>query len=315
MPAVSAQTIGYQEISNIQAAKNAINVPIYNGQLVSINFSEAGETIMYLAASDRSRFVYNTDAPVGNAQSIFLLPIERINFPGAIATNHPNLVVKTLDSQGQSHLYNFRIQFQNGAMKSSGIKIVKDAIPVVLTPKLTDKIRVSSGQSVGVDAVERGLELAISKKYTTTDDPVVPAVRDFVFRVRNGETVNESLLATNLRPAVVESLAELYLQLELPAKLTDNINPSPQKSVSAAESSQVKETIPVLDDSSSYIENLDRQIQDRIDSGKLIKNSKEHKQLQSAIQDIKSGILPREAALNKKLSIAWFSLFLDGFHS
>jgi hypothetical protein len=169
-----------------------------------------GEHITYIAPSDKSQFAFNSNLPVETkeAQSIYLLPIKKIDFQGTYQTSHPNLIVKTINGLGESKQYNFLASFSSGVMTSTGIKIVP---PAQSTPFDSNKIRVSAGQTINADAVERGLKLAIAKQFVKLDDPVVNKVRNFVFMLRNGHSVNEAIAQTGINPSVVESLGEIYI--------------------------------------------------------------------------------------------------------
>lgn len=213
--------VKYDLVSTADAVRGAIPVTLYFGKIISLDFTEAGEYITFIAPSDRSQFVYNTDLPVnsGEAQSVYLLPIEKINFKGTYQTSHPNLIVKTIDSSGQSKQYNFIINFSSRVMTSTGIKIIPST-----KKSLNDsnKIRVSAGQTINADDIERGLRIAIVKQFIEADDPVVNKVRNFVFMLRNGDSVNNAITRTGVNPSVVESLGEMYLEAELTARLKQN---------------------------------------------------------------------------------------------
>ena len=212
--------VKYDLVSTADAVKGAIRVTLYFGKIISLDFTEAGEYITFMAPSDRSQFVYNTDLPVnsGEAQSVYLLPIEKINFKGTYQTSHPNLIVKTIDSSGQSKQYNFIINFSSGVMTSTGIKI----IPSTKKSPNDSKIKVSAGQTINADDIERGLRIAIVKQFIEADDPVVNKVRNFVFMLRNGNSVNDAITHTGVNPSVVESLGEMYLDAELTTRLKQN---------------------------------------------------------------------------------------------
>lgn len=213
--------VKYDLVSTADAVRGAIPVTLYFGKIISLDFTEAGEYITYIAPSDRSQFVYNTDLPVnsGEAQSVYLLPIEKINFKGTYQTSHPNLIVKTINNSGQSKQYNFIINFSSGVMTSTGIKIIPSTKK---SPNDSNKIRVSAGQTINADDIERGLRIAIVKQFIKADDPTVNKVRNFVFMLRNGNSVNEAITHTGINPSVVESLGEMYLDAELTTRLKQN---------------------------------------------------------------------------------------------
>lgn len=202
--------VKYDLISTDDATKGIIPITLYFGRIVSIDFTDAGEYITYIAPSDKSQFVFNSNSPVETkeAQSIYLLPIKKIDFQGTYQTSHPNLIVKTINDLGESKQYNFLASFSSGVMASTGIKIVPPAQP---TPLDSHEIRVSAGQSVNADAVEQGLRIAIAKQFVKSDDPVVNKVRNFLFMLRNGHSVNEAIAQTGINPSVVESLGEIYI--------------------------------------------------------------------------------------------------------
>ncbi len=213
--------VKYDLVSTADAVRGAIPVTLYFGKIISLDFTEAGEYITFIAPSDRSQFVYNTDLPTnsGEAQSVYLLPIKKVDFQGTYQTSHPNLIVKTINSSGKSRQYNFILNFSSGVMTSTGIKIVN---PIEKSFSNPNKIRVSAGQSIDADAVERGLRIAIIKQFVTADDPVVNKVRNFIFMLRNGNSLNDAITYTGVNPSVIESLGEMYLETELTTRLKKN---------------------------------------------------------------------------------------------
>ena len=213
--------VKYDLVSTADAVRGAIPLTLYFGKIISLDFTDAGEYITFIAPSDRSQFVYNTDLPAnsGEAQSVYLLPIKKVDFKGTYQTSHPNLIVKTINSSGQSKQYNFILNFSSGVMTSTGIKIVN---PIEKSLSEPNKIKVSAGQSINADDIERGLRIAIVKQFIKADDPVVNKVRNFVFMLRNGNTVNDAITYTGVNPSVVESLGEMYLETELTTRLEKN---------------------------------------------------------------------------------------------
>lgn len=226
--------VKYELVSTEDAVKGAIPITLYFGKVISIDFTEVRETITFIAPSDKSQFVYNTDLPVesGEAQTAYLLPSKKLDFQGTYQTSHPNLIVKTINSSGQSKQYNLIVSFSSGIMASAGIKFVPstqlgttpNAFGVASrahsaqSPVDSQKIMVSARQQINADAVEHGLKIAIAKQFINSNDPVVNNVRNFVFLLRNGHSVNDALVATQINPSVIESLGEIYLEAELPSR-------------------------------------------------------------------------------------------------
>ena len=50
--------IKYDLVSTADAIRGAISINLYLGKITSIDFTEAGEYITFIAPSDRSQFVY-----------------------------------------------------------------------------------------------------------------------------------------------------------------------------------------------------------------------------------------------------------------
>lgn len=208
-----ATNLSYEQVSQETAIANGINVSVNPGRIAVIDFSTTDEAISYIGLGDASRVVYNTDFPIpsGTAQTIFLLPIEELDFPGATTAKITNLVAKTVDAKGVSRVYNFQINHSN-SVANLGIKI---------TPQIRNRIansdrqviKVSYGRAANLNDVERGLKLAINRGYTKADDPVVAKVKRFVALVRNGDlSVIESAETVGVDLAVISSLAEMALE-------------------------------------------------------------------------------------------------------
>ena len=204
--------LNYEQVSQETAIASGINVSVNPGRIAVIDFSATDEAISYLGLGDASQVVYNTDFPIqsGMAQTIFLLPIEELEFPGATTTKITNLVAKTVDAGGVSRVYNFQINHSN-SVANLGIKIMPQTSNAIADVNRSG-IKVSYGRTANLDDVARGLTLAISRGFTTADDPVVSKVRRFIALARNGElTVLESAQSAEIDLAVISSLAEMAL--------------------------------------------------------------------------------------------------------
>ncbi len=226
-PSVLAQgsivgNLSYQEVSQDLAISKIVNISVNPGRIAVIDFSATEQAIAYIGLGDASRVVYNTDFPLqsGSAQTIFLLPIERLDFPGTTTTRITNLVLKTVDPTGKSRLYNFQINHSN-SITNLGVKITPTTRNL-LADINRDTIKVSYGRTANLDDVARGLTIAINKEFTVADDPVVGKVRRFIALARNSElTVVESAQSADIDLAVISSLAEMALEefsFELPGE-------------------------------------------------------------------------------------------------
>ena len=310
--------VKYDLIQSSEAIKGAVPIVLYLGKIVSIDFTDVDEYITFLAPSDKSQFALTTDLPAesGEAQTVYLLPIKKLNFQGSYTTSHPNIIIKTINSQGQSKQYNFIVNFSSGVMTSTGIKIVPPLAQK--SPFDNQKIRVSASQQVDADAVERGLKIAIAKQFVKSNDPVVNNVRNFIFMLRNGNTVNESIVATGVNPSVVESLGEMYLEVKVPLKLRQNLVVSNLK----GNSDQQSETTPPYNDGvpsspklsgingieiiSDYLKPLAQEIEQEPES--------ELKQkLKLALAELEAGNNPSQITEKYDLSSKWFYKMMKAY--
>lgn len=217
--------LNYEEVDREIAIASGINVSVNPGRIAVIDFSATDEAISYIGLGDASQVVYNTDFPIqsGMAQTIFLLPIEELDFPGATTTKITNLVAKTVDGNGVSRVYNFQINHSN-SVANLGVKIMPQTLQAIADVNRSG-IKVSYGRTANLDDVARGLTLAISRGFTTADDPVVGKVRRFIALARNGElTVLESAKIAEIDLAVISSLAEMALDQFSLAKVDNNVN-------------------------------------------------------------------------------------------
>ena len=217
--------LNYEQVGRETAIASGINVSVNPGRIAVIDFSATDEAISYIGLGDASQVVYNTDFPIqsGMAQTIFLLPIEELKFPGATTTKITNLVAKTVDGSGVSRVYNFQINHSQ-SVANLGIKIMPQTSNAIADVNRSG-IKVSYGRTANLDDVARGLTLAISRGFTTADDPVVGKVRRFIALARNGElTVLESAQAAEIDLAVISSLAEMALDQFSLAKRNNNID-------------------------------------------------------------------------------------------
>jgi putative lipoic acid-binding regulatory protein len=200
-----ASNLTYQRIEQNKAIQGINKIEVVPGRISSIDFSATQETIIYLGIGDASRLVFNTDFPLeqGLAKTIFLRPIQPLKFAGATTNLLTNLVIKTIDLQGQQRLYNFQVVHSPKTTNYLGISIIPSR-------ENQDQIAIGQGRIASLDDVEIGLKLAISKGYTLPEDLVVDQVRQFLAIVRNQNlTIPEAAQQVNLELQVIVELAKI----------------------------------------------------------------------------------------------------------
>lgn len=203
--------LSYQRIERGIGTRVAIGVEVHPGRITTIDFSPTEETIRYIGLGDASRVVFNTDTPIetNSAQTIFLRTIKPLKFEGATTAAVTNLVVKTTDGEGKERLYNFQIIHRQTTPTHLGVQIVPGV-------GIEAVIEIGGGRRATLEDVEMGLLLAINRSYTSTDDPVVLAVRKFMAIVRHQETtIAEAARLADVELAVIVELAKIAVERKL----------------------------------------------------------------------------------------------------
>jgi hypothetical protein len=204
---VLAQSAHYQQVKQDIAIETAVNVSLYPGRTTTIDFSQTQEVISYVGLGDASRVVFHTDTDLerGRGKTIFLQPIQPLDFPGATTAVVTNLVVKTVTPAGEHRLYHFQLVPEMGTPNHLGIQIIPD-----------DTLDLGSPRALALAKVERGLRVAIRRGYTPVDDPVVSAVRRFITVARTQEmALPEAARVAGVKPMIIVELVKLGREGEL----------------------------------------------------------------------------------------------------
>jgi hypothetical protein len=214
-PIVQAQTPAYRFIDRDIAAKTRIQVQVTPGLATPISFNQTNEALAYILVADPSRLVYTTDTDLksGQATTIFLKAIQPLKFPGSTTTAITNLLVQTVDSQGQKRLYNFDIIPQRKKPGYVGIQIA-NAIPG------QQKLLIDKNRQVTVDDIETGLKIAVKRGYATANDPVVPKVQQFLVLLRTHKvTISEAAKSVDVPLGVISELGKIAINQRYCQKL------------------------------------------------------------------------------------------------
>jgi hypothetical protein len=186
---------------------------IYPGRTTIIDFSATNEVITSIKLGDSSRTVYSTDVPVetNQARTVYLEAIAPITFPGATTSKISNLIVKTAETSGRQRLYVFNLHHRQGMSESNGIAIVPQAAS---TPSCSSTWQVR-GKTANLFDIERGLQIAIQKRFTRADDPVVTKVKEFLAIAENScLTLPEAAQKAQVDLAVIGELAAIGLEVK-----------------------------------------------------------------------------------------------------
>lgn len=201
---VQAQTSAYQVVDRTRATTSAVQVQVAPGRATSISFSQTDETIAYILLADASRVVYSTDAELetGRAKTVFLRVIQPLRFPGATTTPVTNLMLQTVDARGYNRLYTFDI------VHSSNPRYVGVQILPAIDRSQTSPI--AGNLNLTPDRIQTGLSIAITRGYTSIDDPVVAQVRRLLQLTQTENvTIAEAAYSVGIPFTVIEELGRL----------------------------------------------------------------------------------------------------------
>jgi hypothetical protein len=159
--------------------------------------------------------------------------IQPLHIEGTYTAAIPNLVVTTVDLDGNTYTYLFDLYHSPDVVPdpddSSGIAIMpeREIRAIRLSNQNTTQpniIRTDAGNAT-LNHLERGLSIAIEADYTPPDDPIVLAVREAIAMARNGTPIRTAAQQLQIDLAVLTSLGELGINAN--DETDDNI-PVPQ---------------------------------------------------------------------------------------
>ena len=213
-------------VSQERAYRYATPIRLYPGRSEMIDF-RTDEVITYIQLSDLSGIVYQTNAPLesGQAKLIALRRIEELDFPGQTESPVPNLLVTTIDPQGEQRTYIFNLiphNRQPHADDTNGVAIVTAA--EAQTERLN--LRRNEGYLTGettltvdtlptalgvadIDDIVRGLDTAIALGYTPANDPVVALAQTVIDLVEAGTPLRQAIQDAGLPIEVAIALGEI----------------------------------------------------------------------------------------------------------
>lgn len=199
----------YQVIDRTTAVNAQTLIQLAAGRSTSLDFSPTKERIIFVNLADPSRVVYKSNFPIGQATTLFLTPIQRLEFPGATTTPITNLQVQTMDQAGNLRLYSFNLN-HDGVAPYMGVVIAPNQRPKRRSPVRTT--RRSPQQVLNINTIERGLAVALAKGYTAPTDPIVGQVRTVITKTRQGQPIHSAAQSVKVPLRVLEALMELGLR-------------------------------------------------------------------------------------------------------
>lgn len=179
---------------------------VNKGESTLIGF-ENDEIITFVLLSDQSRNIFTPDAPIdsGQARSIVLRQIEKLEIPGTTTTKTPNLFVQTVNAQGETNRYQFHIfnDSQEVDQKQIAIRPARPKLKAVPQPK--DDIQTFLGEATP-ENILLGLETSLKKGKLQPDDPLVFKIGEYVGLTMNGSSANEAIEKLNIPLSILQKV-------------------------------------------------------------------------------------------------------------
>ncbi|QQE67373.1 hypothetical protein GFS31_40860 (plasmid) [Leptolyngbya sp. BL0902] len=200
-----AQATAYRQVPQSQALRNLIDVELAPGRSTAIDFSHVQERIVVVNLADPSRTVFTSNAPIesGLATTLFVTPIQALDFPGLTTNPVTTLQVQTLTPSGDLRLYTFNVRQSEHASQAG---VVITAAPEPTRPVLPVR---PSAVELSPQSIAQGLVAAIEQGITPDDDPIVEAVKTVLANVEAGQLLLEAAEAQGVDIEVLEALAAL----------------------------------------------------------------------------------------------------------
>ncbi len=236
LPEIERQQQSVAFVSQTRAYRYTTPVRIYPGRNTTIEF-RTDEAITFVQLSDLSEIVYETNAPLpsGQAKVIVLRQIRPLDIEGTTNSAIPNLTVSTVDRQGNLRTYTFNLLVRDGALaavpvndKTNGVAIVpnqqaeaerlalrrnEQGLQFVNTRRQHqhNTLETQMGTATLGD-IKLGLQVAIERGYTPSDDPVVYNVQQTLAIARNGTPLQQAMQQTQVGQEVMVELGEIGIE-------------------------------------------------------------------------------------------------------
>ena len=194
------------------ACNGSIPLVVYEGMGATLDFTNTAFTVQRAWLGDPSRLTLDTDIPMDQPGTsiIYLRAIERLNFDGLPAT--ATTVLSTRISNGSTiKVCQLPISYSSGQPTYTSLRLNDSSA----SPEAEVNIsRLLSNLVANVDHVEAGINLNAAA--LGEDDLVVLQIREFIQKVRDGET--QQTVAQELN-------VEWRLIKELERQGSTNLNP------------------------------------------------------------------------------------------
>lgn len=204
----NAQAIRSIPLSAARGERQIVSVELYRGYGVTLNFRPVRETIRRVWLDNPSQVTLDFDDPRCAAVrepgscAATVIQLRRINplqFPSIPATDATTLTVLT-----DTELYKFRLTFPDAGSPSY--------YTLEIQPEFAQTTTAQLGGRQGVQQIEQGLQVALSRNLIAQSDPLWERVQAFLRLLREGKSATEAARQAGISRSLVVRLAEMGRQ-------------------------------------------------------------------------------------------------------
>jgi hypothetical protein len=192
-------------VPNVQA--QVATIEVFPGHGTTLNFRSAGITVRKAWIDDPSKVTLDFDDTAClnaegdrpcNASVIHLRRIHPLYFPGLPTTTTTGLTVVT-----DHDIYQFRLSFPiSGTPKSPTVDVQPDR-------QVTASTRGANVQLSDFQALDRGLQVAVSQQLITPGDELWQRIQTLLKLMRNSTSVTDAAQQAGVSQPLLQRLVEL----------------------------------------------------------------------------------------------------------
>lgn len=209
-------------IPTVQAQGRSGSLPtilVWAGSGTNLSFLPTGEQIQRVWLDDPSQITLDFDAPLcqgregracgrSSATIVHLRRINPLNWAGLPRASSTLLTVITDGATGRQ-LYQFRVAYGSGTPEYTTLEVRPTQINSASAPVSRARTRVAEAPLINLPNIERGLRVAIQRRFVRSNSPIVPRLSRFLLLSHSGIEIPLAAQQAGISMTLVSKLASL----------------------------------------------------------------------------------------------------------
>lgn len=214
-----------REIDRTTAQQKATDIFLAEGKITSLKFEDNNNSIQKIsmvALGDSSRntyFISRENDGGEQGKIVFVRQIKPIEFPGATTTQVPNLIVVTVDQQGNENEFVFNINNDHPEKFTEKIVIKEPKSEPRISDQPKTTILTKYGESSPSD-IQLGLNTLIKSGKISRNNSLIPQINEYYALTTSGISSKAALKQLNIPLSVLQKLAEIGQEEDTKQRLT-----------------------------------------------------------------------------------------------